>query len=503
VLEARNITKRYGPVVANDALDLTINPGEILGLLGENGAGKSTLLSILGGMTQPDSGQIYVGGKAMPFGSPREAIQHGISVVYQNFSLVPTFTVREQLRLAGWTTGVLPKPIRGRFSGYERIERLSLGEQQLVEIARALISRPRILLLDEPTSILTSAEARDLFDLVRGLREQGASIVIVTHKLREAMEVCDRIVVLRHGRAVGSVERSLIHWPGRTEANLVGLMFGTTNVNAIATSDAPPPVTAVTGDVPTDHSGHSFLFQLWHVTLEASSEARALRGIDLEIERGEICAIVGVDGQGQRELAAVCAGYAAANGSITLNGERLVTGDADMFRHAGVTLLTDDRHGEGTVPGFSIEKNLILKRQRERPFNRFGYLRRRAARTLARTEIARWHIDPPVSSAPIRTLSGGNVQKVLIARELGIASTLLIANKPTQGLDVRTAGLVRAALRQFARGGGAVLMLSTDIEEALESADRVAVIYDGAVSPLQPIADVSRSELERMMVAGW
>jgi simple sugar transport system ATP-binding protein len=501
VLEARNITKRYGPVVANDALDLTIHPGEILGLLGENGAGKSTLLSILGGMTRPDSGQILIGGRVIPLGSPRDAIRHGISVVYQNFSLVPTFTVREQLRLAGWTSGALPKPVRDRFSGHERIERLSLGERQLVEIARALITRPRILLLDEPTSILTSAEAKDLFDLVRGLREQGASIVIVTHKLREAMDVCDRIVVLRHGRAVGSVERSLIHWPGRTETNLVSLMFGSTNVDAIATAETPPPVSADPGDEQT--GGHNFLFQLWRVTTDASADARALRGIDLEIERGEICAIVGVDGQGQRELASVCAGYFAANGSIILDGERLVAGDATTFRRAGVTLLTDDRHGEGTVPGFSIENNLILKRQRDRPFNRFGYLRRKAARKLARTEIARWHIEPTVPQAPVRTLSGGNVQKVLIARELDIASALLVANKPTQGLDVRTAGLVRAALRRFAASGRAVLLLTTDVDEAMESADRVAVIFDGAVSTLQPAATVSRTGLERMMVAGW
>jgi simple sugar transport system ATP-binding protein len=497
VFEAVHITKQYGTVLANDDLTLTVNPAEILGVLGENGAGKSTLLSILAGMIQPDLGQLRIDGTLVTFGSPRDAIQAGISLVYQHFSLIPTFTIREQLRLVGWNSPALPELLQHRFSGDERIDRLSLGERQVVEIARALVSQPRFLLLDEPTSILTSAETTSLFQLLQTLRTSGTSIVIVTHKLREAMAVCDRIVVLRHGAAVGSIERASTGWREGFGQQLLRFMFGAVTDPS---PDAPSivPNTAAAIDPPPEPA-----FAAKHLTTLAAPGVRELRDIDLELNPGEICAIAGVDGQGQRELAEVCGGYRPARGEIRLNGNILPAGNAPAFRHAGIAYLTGDRLGEGTVPDFSIARNLIMKRQREWPFSRFGSLRHRFIREQAVDQMTQWDVQPRNPDAAVATLSGGNVQKLLLAREMSIASSLIVANNPTHGLDVKTQNLVWQSMRQFVANGGSVLVFLTDLDEAINQADRIAVMFDGRVSLPLPASSGIRSRLEQMMVAGW
>ena len=495
MLEATCISKTYGSIRANDCLTASINPGEIVGLLGENGAGKSTFLSILAGRIQPDSGYLQIDGQRVEISSPRDALHLGISIVFQHFALVPSFTVREQLRLAGWDAPQLPDLLASRLSGDEIIGQLSLGERQLVEIARARVSNPRFLLLDEPTSILTTAEAHGLFEVMRGLREDGTSVVLVTHKLQEAMAVCDRIVVLRRGRAVDGISRMSHGWPEGCENRLLRSMFG-----SLPGNDVPVPIPA---SAKRPQSDSSVRFHIQDVSTPAAHGRMGLHHIDLDIGDGEIVAVVGVDGQGQRELADVCAGYARISGIITLDGHVLPAGNAPAFRHAGVAYLTDDRIGEGAVPGFSIEANLAMKQQRDWPLSRLGILRRRAIRQYARDMIAAWNIEPPRANLPIDVLSGGNVQKVLLARELSIASSLLIVNKPSQGLDARTRDLVWNAIRQFAENRGAVLLLATDVDEALAFADRVAVIYEGRVSALSGTSDIARAELERMMVAGW
>lgn len=504
MLEARCLTKTYGPTAANDCLSLSVRPGEILGLLGENGAGKSTLLSILAGATRPDSGELLVDGTSTVFDSPADALRAGISMVFQHFTLIPTFTVSEQLRLAGWSSKQLPDLLAPRFSGDERIGQISLGGRQMVEIARALVARPRNLLLDEPTSILTAAERQQLFLLLRDLSRQGTAVVFVTHKLNEAMELCDRIVVLRQGEAVGDIERSQSGWPIGTDTRLLRLMFGPFEGAPDGVSSEPEvgePLSVHAGEELEPGSGP--LFDVRNVVTAARPGRRALRRVSLEVNGGELCAIVGVDGQGQRELAEVCAGYAAASGTVAQRGRVLPIGNARGFREAGIAYLTDDRLGEGTVPGISIEDNLVMKRQRDWPFSRYGLLRRGAIRDRAKEQISRWHIEPRNPAAPIGTLSGGNIQKVLLARELSIASSLLVANKPSQGLDLRTGSLVWSAIEQFASTGGGVLLLTTDIDEALAHADRVGVMFEGALSPLLPVGSEPRSHLERMMVAGW
>jgi ABC-type uncharacterized transport system ATPase subunit len=374
----------------------------------------------------------------------------------------------------------------------------------LIEIARALVSGPRVLLLDEPTSILTSSETQQLFLLLRGLSERGISVVFVTHKLHEAMHVCDRIVVLRKGRTVGEKRRSRSGWPSGTETGLLRLMFGP--------SGSPDDEVALELGVPESVIPQSpelakpdtnLLFCVRDVAAPAHPGRRALHQVSIDVAEHEICAIVGVDGQGQRELAEVCAGYAPADGTVSLRGRALPIGDAESFRRAGIAYLTDDRMGEGTVPGFTLAENLIMKRQHDWPFSRHGRLRPGEVRDQAAEEVSRWHIEPPNPQAPIGTLSGGNIQKVLLARELSIASSLLIVNNPSQGLDTRTRTQVWSAIKEFATNQGSVLLFTADIDEAFARADRVGVMYEGVVSTLLPVAYGIRSDLERMMVAGW
>jgi simple sugar transport system ATP-binding protein len=270
-----------------------------------------------------------------------------------------------------------------------------------------------------------------------------------------------------------------------------------------ATDPSPDAPGATTGTGAAIEPNPEPAFQLKHLTTSATPGVRALREIDLELIAGEICAIAGVDGQGQRELAEVCGGYRPARGEIRLNGNLLAAGNAPAFRHAGIAYLTGDRIGEGTVPGFSIARNLIMKRQREWPFSRFGSLRHRFIRGYAVDHMAQWDVQPRNPDAAVATLSGGNVQKLLLAREMSIASNLIVANNPTHGLDVKTQNLVWQTMRQFVADGGSVLVFLTDLDEALNQADRIAVMFDGRVSPPLSISGGIRSWLEQMMVAGW
>lgn len=490
MFEARDITKTYGPTRANDRLSLSIGPGEILGLLGENGAGKSTLLAILAGQRQPDAGTLAIDGVPVRFQAPGNAMDAGIGIVFQHFSLVPTFTIREQLRLAGWKEAGLPRLLADRFTGNEVIGSLSLGEQQRVEIARALARRPRILLLDEPTSILTSSEVDQLFVLLRDVREAGTAIVLVTHKLHEAMSLCDRIVVLRAGTNVDEVARDGVSWPPGTESRLVRSMFGERQ-----TAAAGPAVAPAYGGTPA--------LEVAGLSTDAGAGRMGLRNVTFTVGRGEICAIAGIDGQGQREIAEACAGYRAARGQIWIHGTAMQPGDAVAFSDAGVAWLTDDRIGEGSIPTFTVEDTLLMKRQRSAPFSRGGFLNVAAIRESARTAIDRWGVRPPNAGAPIGTLSGGNIQKVLIARETAIATSLLVVSQPSHGLDVHTRHLVWGALRTFAADGGGVLVLTTDLDEALGLADRAGVVAGGRVSGLRPVTEVSHAEMERLMVTAW
>lgn len=489
MLETVNLTRSFGQYRAVDQVSLTIESGEILGLAGENGAGKSTLLSLLAGMQTPDGGDIRIDHTTVRFGSPADARRAGIAIAYQHFSLVPTFTIREQLRLSGWRGPALPDILDERFSGNEIIGELSLGEQQRVEIAKALLTRPRILLLDEPTSILSASETDNLLEIMRCVSAMGTSVVFVTHKMHEALNVCDRIVALRLGKVTGTLVKGTNGWVPGSEKTLLGYMFG---------SIASPEAEVVARDFE-----HRPLFELEQISTSATTTTRSLSQVSFDLGSGEILAIVGIDGQGQRELAEVCSGYRSADGQIRLRKRELAVGRVHVFDRAGIGYLSDDRLGEGTFPQATIEDALILKQQRTKAFSQHGRLRRKAIREHAKEQIERWKIVPARSTARIETLSGGNVQKVVLARELSRPLSVLIANKPTYGLDVPTRDMIWSAIHAFADRGSGVIVFSPDLEEALEHGDRVAVITDGRLSTPQLTSHAVRSELEEMMVSGW
>lgn len=506
MLETREITKRYGAVLVNDRLSLSILPGEVVGLLGENGAGKSTLLSVLSGMVKPDDGYLMLDGKRAAIHSPGDALRLGIGMVYQHFSLVPVLTVREQLRLAGWRSSQLPALLQKTISGSERIDMLSPGERQRVEISKALISSPRFLLLDEPTSILAPGEIEQLFDVLRTIRDQGTAIVLVTHKLDEAVALSDRIVVLRQGAVAGSARRAGSGWECGTKERLLDLMFGTTADQEAVDSDVPAaarPGRALVPIVGEPDRTNEALLSVRHVSAHGRGDARAIRDVSLEVPAGTIGAIVGIDGQGQRELAEVLTGYRSAEGEITLRGRSLAGASARVFSHAGIGYLTGDRQREGGVAGMSVAMNLMLKRQRERRFSRIGILRRKAIAAEARRLVSAWSIVPRDISTPLELLSGGNIQKVLLARELAMSPLVLVANNPTSGLDARTQAIVWRAMREITRRDGGVLFFTTDLDEALAQSDQVAVISNGHVSPFVPSHATDRLVLANLMASGW
>jgi len=472
---------------------MVVRRGEIVGLVGENGAGKSTLLSILAGYLQPDDGEIALEGVAVRLRSPSDALAAGIGLVHQHFSLVPTFTVREQLALAGWRDRSLPPGLAEDFGGDEVIEDLALGRRQRVEIARALVANPRVLLLDEPTSVLAPAEVTSLFAYLRELRGRGLSIVIVTHKMREVMGLVDRVVVMACGQVSGEFSREA-GWRMDTEQEILRAMFGE------ARGDMPPDPTAIH----LEHVDGPTVVSVSELEIPWAKRARGdAQPVSFDLPQGSVSVIVGIDGQGQRELAESMAGYRRVPGEVTLDGARIDRLGALERSTLGIALLVDDRIGEGGIGAFSIAENLALKRPRAGSIVARGLLRRGSMRAMAQSVIAGWGIQPPNPDARFETLSGGNMQRLLAARELAREVRLLIALNPVHGLDVRSAELVWSRLRDLASSGGSVLVFSTDLDEALAQADRIAVMADARVSTFEKPTWPERTRYGSMMVNGW
>jgi simple sugar transport system ATP-binding protein len=495
LFEARAICKGYGSIQANDAISFVIDPGEIVGLVGENGAGKSTLLSILAGFLAPDSGQLLVEGSPKTFRSAAEALAAGIGLVHQHLSLVPTFTVREQLTLAGRTGGALPPILGDDIQGETLVEALSLGQRQRLEIARVLVARPRLILLDEPTSILAPSEVAQLFGIMEEIRSQGTSIVIVSHKLREIMQIADRVVVLTRGQVTGTFVRSHGSWPPGVDRQVLGRMFDFVPEEE---PDLPPLAMSPKQGDPESRP----ILEATGLTIPAMPGRHPLHGIDLEIVAGRIHVVVGVDGQGQAELAEALAGYSDVLGTIAIDGEPIAVNSVAERVAAGIALMSGDRLGEGGIAGLTIMENLVLKRPRPDAIARRGLLRREAVRDRARQAIASWSIRPADPAAPFGTLSGGNMQRVIAAREIDPGPRVLVAMYPTQGLDARTTEVMWRRMRQLADSGSGILVFASDIDEALAHADRVAVMYNGTLSEMTPVADSSREAIAANMVGG-
>lgn len=493
---AVGVTKRFPGVVANDGVSFDALPGEVHALLGENGAGKTTLCKILTGLWKPDAGEVTVAGRPARFRSPRDAHAAGIFMIHQHLRLVESMTVAENVVLGwsrhrGWRFS--PKRMEQEVAEVAeqfhmpvdpnaKIWQLSLGQRQRVEILKALYRGARILVLDEPTTVLTPLEIDQLLDSVRQLVASGGTVIFISHKLPEVTAVADRVTILRQGRSIQTVGLD-----GTDPGRLAEMMVGRRVSESVRTGDAATRM----GDA---------VLEISDLTADGDLGLQALHGVSLAVRRGEILGIAGVAGNGQRELAEVVAGTRSrTGGTVRVAGRALPSGNPRAAIAHGVAYVPEDRNGTGLAPGLSIADNLILKSYRSRAMSRGPILRRHATRAAARELMKTFAVVAPGPGTFVRQLSGGNAQRVLLARELSSDPRVLVAASPTRGLDIGSTNDIRRILMESAQNGVGVLLISEDLEEVLSVADRVAVFYEGRVVGVVDPADVSREQIGLMM----
>ena len=480
-IELRGISKAFGPVQANKGIDLSVPRGTIHGIIGENGAGKSTLMSILYGFYRPDAGEILIGGKPVAIADSQAAIRAGIGMVFQHFKLVQNFTVLENVILGAEDGGLL-RPSLARARGelqrlareYELqvdpdalVENLSVGHQQRVEILKALYRQADILILDEPTGVLTPAEADHLFRILRGLRDEGKTIILITHKLREIMEITDNVSVMRRGEMVTSVRTA-----ETSPAALAELMVGRKVLLRVDKAPARPgaPVLEVRGLRMVDAQG-----------------VERLRGIDLTICAGEILGLAGVAGNGQTQLLEILGGYPEAgarlSGEVRLNGWvlPLAGSDARARRHAGIGHVPEDRQAEGLILEFSAWENVAFGYHDAPEYNRGWLMDEAAIRADAQGKIQRFDVRPPDPDLAAKSFSGGNQQKIVVAREVERDPDLLLIGQPTRGADIGAIEFIHKRIVALRDAGRAVLLVSVELDEILALSDRIAVMFDGRI----------------------
>ncbi len=497
-LQMRGITKRYPGVVANDRIDLDVLPGEIHALLGENGAGKTTLMNVLYGLARPDEGEILIDGSPVRIADPADAISRGISMVHQHFMLVPVLTVAENILLGAET---MANPIfldrrearkriiaLGQRFGFEidpdtRVETLSVGWQQRVEILKALYREARILVLDEPTAVLTPQETVEIFAVFRRLASEGRSIIFISHKLYEVLEIADRITVIRRGRVVGARR------PAETnEDDLAELMVGREvqlTVDRGVSKPAEP------------------LLEVNKLRVRSDRGQEVVRGVSFSVRAGEILGVAGVAGNGQDELVEALTGLRRSlSGSIQLSDREITGWSVRARREHGLGYVPGDRQKYGLVLGFSVADNLVLTQYYKRPFARGIQKDDSAIVAWARTTVDQFDIRTPSATVPAGTLSGGNQQKVIVAREFSRELNALVLDQPTRGLDVGSIEFIHKQAIRKRDTGCAILLVSAELDEIMELSDRIAVMYRGEIVAVVDGRSANKEAIGLLMATG-
>ncbi len=494
VLEVRGLTKRFPGVLANDHIDLKLYKGQVLGLLGENGAGKSTLMNLIYGLYAPDEGEILVNGRPARIHNPNDAIALGIGMVHQHFQLVPVLTVTENVMLGNES---VRGPFLNRRAARARILEISqhyglevdpdalvqdlpVGVQQRVEIIKALYRRADILILDEPTAVLTPQETEGLFDIVRSLVARGVSIIFISHKLKEVLEICDQITVLRLGKVVGHADPKTA-----TEESLAAMMVGREVILQVEKGDA--------------HPGEPVLI-LRDLRVRDDRKLIAVDHLSLEVRAGEILGIAGVQGNGQTELVEAITGLRPIEGGhVIIEGRDVTHARPRRVTEAGVAHVPEDRRKNGMVPTFPVKDNLVLQTYYLGPFSIGILVNERAKAENAQRLVEQYDVRTPSILVNMSALSGGNQQKVIVAREFSRQSRLLIAAQPTRGLDVGSIEFIHKQIVAMRDAGTAVLLVSTELDEIFSLSDRIAVMYAGRIIDIVPIHEATRESIGLLM----
>lgn len=495
LLEMRQIVKTFGSLRANDQVDFEVQAGEIHALLGENGAGKTTLMNILYGLYQPDAGEIYWKGEKITLHSPRDAIRYRIGMIHQHLMLVPNFTVLENI-LVGLPSPREPLlPIRETLVRLQdfaaqyglpidptlKVRQLPLGLQQRVEILKALFRGADLLILDEPTAVLSPLEVEEFFAVLKNLVGKGVSIIFISHKLDEVLRISDRITVLRQGKRVGTIETR-----HATQQILAEMMVG----RAVALDDT----------FPKGGAAHPIL-ELKGISLIRPKAGRVLKDVTLTVHSGEILGIAGIDGNGQEELADVICGLIPyTEGEMLLEGQPILNPTPQKMKAAGLGYVPADRQRVGLVKNFSIAHNLVLKSLDDPPYNAHGFLREKVVRLNAQQIMQEFDIRAASLMQPVGELSGGNQQKVILGRELQLARRLLVAVHPTRGLDIGATESVHRFLYAQKQKGIGILLISADLDELLAMSDRIAVLFRGEILGIVPGEVASLPAISRMML---
>lgn len=493
-LEMEGISKRFPGVLANDRVDLDVCSGEVHALLGENGAGKSTLMKVLYGMYRPDEGEIKINGKPVNIESPVDAIELGIGMIHQHFMLVESLTVAENVAL-GLPSSTEPLTDLDRVSrrilelaeiyGLQVdpdacIWQLAVGQKQRVEILKALYRGAALLILDEPTAVLTPQEVDEFFATIRQMVKDGHAIIFISHKLHEVIDISNRVTVLRDGRRIGSCPTE-----GATKASLARMMVGREVTMKPERADVERAKVRLS---------------LKDLRAQSDRETPALRGVDLEVHSGEIVGLAGVSGNGQRELAQVITGLRPlTGGQVFLEGKDVTGHSPGALTEQMLAYIPEERMKDGMIQDFSVAENMILRDHHKEPFSRSGFLILRIIANYADKLIKRFQVKTPSRDTPAKNLSGGNIQKVVLARELSRQPRVLVAAQPARGLDIGATEYIHARLLEQRREGTAILLISEDLDEILALSDRIAVIYEGQIMGVVDCQEATPEQLGLMM----